>query len=92
MPTVHILWLKPEDYPRFRAICSDVDDTYEEWRARMDRALLARAEPGIEFERVIINPDEFAEWCRVEGREIGPEARAIYPAYRAMLRAGEGPD
>jgi hypothetical protein len=33
--TMHVLWLKPEDYPRFRAMFSDVDDTYGEWRARL---------------------------------------------------------
>lgn len=85
-----ILWLRPEDYPRFRAIFDDVDDTFEEWRARMDRRLVEFSQKGIEIERMLINPDELVAWCRANGRPVDANARAEYPAVLAMERDSRG--
>lgn len=87
--TMHVLWLKPEDYPRFRAIFNDVDDTYEEWRARMERKIPDYIKQGVYIERMLIDPDALVEWCRANGRPVDAQARAIYPAILAAERDSE---
>lgn len=78
--SVHVLWLKPEDYPRFRAIFDDVDDTYDEWLARMERGLTQLKGKGVHVNRVLIDPDELVEWCRTNGCEVDSHARGTYAA------------
>lgn len=91
MPTtVYVLWLKPEDYPRFRAIFDDVDDTYDEWRARMERKIPELIQRGIYIERTLVDPDKLVEWCRANGRAVDAEARAAYPAWLAAERDRDG--
>lgn len=84
--TIQILWLRPEDYPRFREIFDDVDDTFDEWRARMERRLAEVRVDGVEIERMLIDPDKLVEWCRENGRTVDANARALYPAYLALVR------
>jgi hypothetical protein len=94
MPTegLGVLWLHPADYPRFREICGpSVDDTYEAWRNQVERKLKALTRQGVEVERVLINPDEFAEWCKENGYELDGEGRAVYPAYLLAIRQSPGP-
>lgn len=87
--SVCTLWLKPEDYPRFREIFDDVDPTYDEWRARLERKLKAFTEQGVYVERMLIDPDELVAWCRENGREVNAEARALYPAWLLLQRDGK---
>ena len=83
---MHVLWLRPEDYPRFRAIFDDVDDTFEQWRTRMERKLVELAKQGIEIERMLIDPDALVAWCAANGRKVDAQARALYPAFLALER------
>lgn len=86
---MYILWLKPEDYPRFREIFDDVDDTYEEWLARMERRIPDFINQGANIERVLVDPDKIVAWCRETGRAVDAQARALYPAILAMHNGGE---
>ncbi len=88
---IGVLWLHPEDYPRFREICGDeVDDSYDAWRIQIEGKMVALTAQGVEVERVLINPDEFAAWCEENGYEPDGEARAMYPAYLLASRDKPG--
>jgi hypothetical protein len=78
--------LRPDSqrHPRFREICGpSVDDTYEAWRDQVERKLKALTRQGVEVERVLINPDEFAEWCK----EIVRWVRQSFPLPSSELES-----
>ncbi len=94
-----LAWYRPEDYDTLRAVFDDgdeLDETYEEWLAgvqKLERQLQAN---GIHPVHVILDLDTFTAWCQYEGLPRNAAARSRFAAEQAMAlsrKTGrEGPD
>lgn len=89
--TLALVWLTPENYPRFVEVCDDdVPADYASWKAHVEKKLskldLSRFPPP---EKYLVDPDEMADWCRVNYGKVDTESRAAYGAYLAMMRDSE---
>ncbi len=80
-------WFEREDYDSFKALVPDdpdFPDTFDEWlKLASEQAAKYEARGG--FEKVIVNPQEFAVWCRASGLDANSTtlgAFAVSKAYR----------
>ena len=78
LKTLAVTWFRREDWPRWLAIDPEFDPDYDNWLKKSERALLEHADPRIVLEKVMVNPDEFLAWSRMNGGDIGTRARAAY--------------
>lgn len=67
---VPMAWYEPEEYSRFLEIMGHPDGqtrSFERWHevAKSEERSLKRS--GCFVVRVVIHPDEFADWCAVQG-------------------------
>ena len=82
-----VIWPSKQNYSRFREVCgSDVHDTYEEFAASAQPKLDAHAAQGQLFEKLDIDPDAMADWCRANFGKIDAESRASYATFVQMQR------
>lgn len=75
---VGIAWYRREDYERIRAIMDDRDKlpaTFDEWLQAAEELERNLERAGHIVERVYIDPDAFAEWCRLRRLDIDSQAR-----------------
>ncbi len=93
MPTtvVGYAWYKKDQWARLREVCPDGDDfedNYEDWRAFAEtrlRQLAEEIEPaGMRLVKVVVELDEFLDWCRANGCQPDGPGRSRYAAERAM--------
>ena len=75
-----VAWMRKEDWPRWLAIDPDFQPDYNHWLKRMEATVKQFEDKGTLLEKVIINPDEFVEWCDVNGYKVGSKARSTYAA------------
>ncbi len=84
-----VLWPEPEQYARFREICSDeIHDTIEDYRARVGPKLEQLAARGIPVRKVSFDPEELLAFAQANGREVDSEARAQYGAWLLLAERG----
>jgi hypothetical protein len=84
-----VAWYDPEQYLRLLELADDreqLHDTYEEWLEGFER-LLARMGPAAQ--KVAVDVDELAAWCRHEGLPLDGAARARYVS--EWLQKGQRP-
>jgi len=87
-----IAWYRREQWTRLRELASDADkleESYEDWLAGAQKTLLQMGVAGVRAQRVDVDLDELARWCRAEGRPLDSAARAAFAASRLRL-AREG--
>ncbi len=76
-----IAWFRKEDWPRWRAIDPDFEPDYDRWLRKVEAEMKKRESSEYVLDKVIIDPDEFTDWCRVNRRKVDSRARAIYAAF-----------
>lgn len=88
---VAVAWFHAEDYPRILEISADresMEPTYEEWRAKAERAIRNVREAGARPHKVAIDPERFLAWCEAEGETPNSAARSGYAAHLLSKRRG----
>ena len=55
-----------------------LEETYEEWLAIAQKAVLGFAQQGVRFERVDVDLEELLVWCRANNRHLDGKARAEF--------------
>ena len=85
-------WYRREQWSRLRERASDrdkLDDSYDEWLAGAQKALLEMALAGVPARRVDVDVDALFRWCEAEGRSVDSAARAAFVA-EELRRTHEG--
>ncbi|MFZ0610276.1 MAG: hypothetical protein WAM75_21650 [Xanthobacteraceae bacterium] len=80
---VGIAWIREEDYTACRAIFEDGDKFFSTWEKWVESANKSEAEfksQGYIVERAYIDPDTFADWCRINTVTCGREGRTKFAA------------
>ncbi|MCK1693678.1 hypothetical protein [Bradyrhizobium sp. 144] len=77
---VAVAWMRKEDWPRWLAIDPNFQPDYDHWLKRMNAAVQRLEAEGKLCEKVEIDPDEFLDWCRLNGCKVEPNSRATYAA------------
>ncbi len=76
-----VTWFRKEDWPRWLAIDPDFQPNYDHWLKRSEQAMAEYNDPRYMLEKVLVDPDEFLEWSRVNaGGKVGQKARTDYAA------------
>ena len=93
--TIGIAWYRAENFDRLRVMFEDghkLHGTYKEWllAAEKNRKLLERQ--GIRVVCVDIDPDQFTEWCKTNGKNLNAAARTEFSALMAHKVATGGQD
>ena len=83
-----IAWYRRDQWTRLRELASDADkleESYDDWLAGAQTAFVQMGIAGVRAQRVDVDLDELARWCRVEGRSLDSAARAEFAASRLRL-------
>ena len=72
-----IAWFRREHYPRIRAMFSDADypESYDDWLNKAEAGIKHHEKHGDIAIKVILEPDEFTQWCNSLGRDIDSDAK-----------------
>lgn len=87
---VGFVWYKPEQWRHLRELAADaekLDETYEAWLSSAERTEADLRTLGILTERVSVDIDVLADWCRAQGRPFDSAARADYAAEAMRMRS-----
>ena len=87
-----IAWYRRDQWTQLRELASDVErleESYEDWLAGAQRALVQMTVAGVRAQRVDVDLDELERWCRREDRPLDSAARAAFVAWR-LSSAHEG--
>ncbi len=85
LKTLAVTWFRKGDWPRWLAMDSDFDPDYDHWLKKSEQAMAEYNDPRYMLEKVMVDPDEFLEWSRVNaGGEVGQHARAHYAGFILM--------
>jgi hypothetical protein len=83
-----IAWYRQDQWTRLRELASDADkleESYENWLAGAQKTLVQMKVAGVRAQRVDVDLDELARWCRAEGHALDSAARAAFVASRLRL-------
>ncbi len=87
LKTMALTWFRKEDWPRWLAIDPDFQPDYDHWLRRSEQAMKDWNDPSVILEKVMVDPDKFLEWSRVnDGGKVSQEARATYAAIVLMKK------
>ena len=87
LKTLAVTWFRKEDWPRWLAIDPDFQPAYDHWLKRAEQAMKDHSDPRYVLEKLMVDPDEFLEWSRVNaGGKVGQHARANYAAIVLMKK------
>lgn len=84
---IAVAWLRKEDWPRWQAIDPELPP-YDRWLARITHGMAEAERKGIAAEKITVDPDTFAAWCKAEGKPVHRDTRAAYAAAQLMRRTG----
>ena len=81
--TLGVAWYTPETWSRLSAVADDRDmlGTFEAWQRKVERSIDRYAAHGIAVEKVLLDIDEMARWCRREGYRVDQVGRTAYGAF-----------
>jgi hypothetical protein len=82
---IAVAWLRKEDWPRWHAIDRELPP-YDQWLAKIDRAISETERKGKVAIKVDIDPEAFVQWCKSNGKKIDRNTRAEYAAAQLMRR------
>ena len=89
--TIGVPWFTEETWPRLLKVCvTEADlmpDTYSEWIALAEPRFTQHVADGLPVERVLIDPDEWVDWCEVNGLPVDGRTRAAFAAFVLARRA-----
>jgi hypothetical protein len=69
-----VAWFRREDYDAIKALVGDDPDfpaTFDEWLERTQQQVAKLETRSTVVEKAVINPDDFATYCRSSGIEQG---------------------
>ena len=79
LKTLAVTWFRREDWPRWLAIDPVFQPEYNHWLKKSEQVMVDYNDPSYVLEKVMIDPDEFLEWSRVNaGGKVDQHARAAY--------------
>ena len=88
---IGVPWFTAETWPRLLEVCAAeadlMPDTYSEWIALAEPRFAQHVADGLPVERVLIDPDEMADWCEVNDLPVDGKARAVFAAFVLARRA-----
>ena len=85
--TMAVTWFRKEDWPRWLAIDPDFQPDYDRWLKQSEQAMADYDDPRYVLEKVMVDPDEFLEWSRVNaGGKVGQSARTQYAGFVVMKK------
>jgi len=77
-------WFREEDFPRWCAIDAQFQPNYQHWLQRSEAAFQRHQSAGIPIVKVVLDPEEFLAWSRVNGGRVDSSARALFATIKAM--------
>ena len=84
-----VVWLTPRQWQCLRQIAHDPEQLgqdYETWSDRVETHLQQIRQTGVPVEKVEVDPDELATWCRDNLRPIDSAARAKFVALKVRQK------
>ena len=84
--SLSIAWFKKEDWQRWCAIDPDFQPDYQHWLSRAEGAFKQYEDLGKHVLKVIIEPDEFLEWSRINGGKVNGQARSAFAAFKTKQK------
>ena len=91
MKSLSIAWFRKEDWLQWCKICPDFQPNYDHWLNRAEMAFKQYEAFGQRLQKMVIEPDEFLEWSRINGGKVDSPARSAFVAFKAMKEdAGNG--
>jgi len=88
MESLSIAWYRREDWPRWREICTDMHPDYDHWLGWAESAFEKYEGLGKRLVKVIIEPEEFLDWSRINGGAIDTHARGAFAAFKTAKASG----
>ena len=88
-PFVYLMVSEP-DYPEFLAVCVDrnmLPVDYKTFLQRLEKVSNNVRAKGVVTAQVYIKPQDFANWCSVEGIATDTRARTRYAAHVYYLNS-----
>ena len=85
-----VAWWRRDQWGRLFEISSDrteLEDTYDEWKAVAEENLGNLAQHGYTFRKVEIDVEELLIWCNSQNRPVDGDARSEFTAVK--LRESE---
>jgi hypothetical protein len=77
LSVIAFAWFRPEEWHELKRICPDLDDTYEEWLAKVHAIIEEMDSPLKDLVvKVVLTADALRKWKRATGREVDSRARA----------------
>ncbi|MFD2256778.1 hypothetical protein ACFSSA_08835 [Luteolibacter algae] len=76
-----IFFVREHQWEDFVAMMTDSDSNFEswnEWKAAVDRMTLRLSSDGVTAIRVDVDLNEFQSWCKRNGTEMNGQSRARY--------------
>lgn len=78
---IGMAWYKPENFVRLREMFEDghkLHRTYEAWFSAAETGRKKFEAEGVRIVCVDIDPDQFPEWCKINGMKLNAEGRNRY--------------
>lgn len=83
-------WFNREDYDAVKREAphdTDLPDTYAKWQEVTAQEIGNLQTNGISFTKIVINPRDFAAYCRACGQGVSGVMVAAFAVYLARLKA-----
>jgi hypothetical protein len=87
-----VAWYRPSQWQRLEEIAPDVKEiwqSYEQWRTSATRRMSQLQRAGQRAQKVEVDVEALAEWCRQRHRPVDVAARAEYAAARLAEELGK---
>ncbi len=90
---IGVSWFTAETWLRLREVVDSTEAdllpaTYDEWIALAEPRFAQHIANGLPMERVLIDPDEWVEWCWLNELPVDGRTRAAFAAFVLARRAG----
>jgi hypothetical protein len=86
---IGIAWYRADQWKRLREVSSDperLEKTWYEWYQVAEQNLQELTASGLALERVAVDVEDLARWCKAQGIVVDGHARAQYVAELLRLR------
>lgn len=81
---VALAWMREQDWSRWLQMDPGFQPDYQHWLTRMEKAFAHYQAAGVPVLKVVIEPDEFLQWSRSNGRGTGSDDRACFAAWKML--------
>ena len=88
---VAVAWFRRRDYDWFLKNANRdrlMESSFDQWEKLAERAIQTLGLQGISFDKVVIDPKEFAAWLRANNVQPDQQARVRYAVEIAQRKHG----